>query len=80
MFGLKWTWWRWETSVCARIDMVEADGKCSSQWRWETSVCARIDMVEADGERLSLNGHGGGGGVWAPMDMMEVGDERSGSI
>ena len=44
------------------------------------SVCAQIDMVEADGECLSLNGHGGGGGVWAPMDTTEVGDKRSGSI
>ena len=47
------------------------------------SVCAQIDMVEADGECLSLNGHSGhsgGGGIWAPMDMTEVGDERSGSI
>ena len=67
-------------SVCARIDMVEADGECLSWWRWEMSVCAQIDMVEADGECLSLNGHSGGGGIWAPMDMTEVGDERSGSI
>ena len=44
------------------------------------SVCAQIDMVEADGECLSLNGHGGGGGVWAPMDTTEVGDKRLGSI
>ena len=67
-------------SICAQIDMVEVDGKHSSQWRWETSVCAQIDMVEADGKHLSLNGHGGGGGVWAPMDTTEVGDEFLGSI
>ena len=60
--------------------MVEADDKHLSWWRWETSIYAQIDMVEADGEHLSLNGHGGGGGVWAPMDMTEVGDKHSGLI
>ena len=44
------------------------------------SVCARIDMVEADGKHSSLNGHGGGGVVWAPMATMEVGDKHSGLI
>ena len=60
--------------------MVEADGKHSSQWRWKTSICTQIDMVEADGKHSSLNGHSGGGAIWAPRDMVEVGDKHLGLI
>ena len=82
MVGLELTWWGRETSDRARVDTVEVADKRSGlkrhgggrrqaialklmqQWR-ETSNRAQIDTVLV--------------GSWAQRDVVEAGDEQSGS-
>ena len=47
-FGLEWTRWKWETSICAQIDMVEADGERSSSNGHGGGGVVRVPMATTE--------------------------------
>ena len=61
---LELTWWGWDTSGWAQIDMVEGRRRVirpeSTWWRCDISSCAQIDTVRVGDKQSSLSAHGGG--------------------